>query len=256
MLGWSGRDRKNLLLAAAITTAMSMAGIATAQSHTAVSPSFEVASVHQVPKGGGYTSISPPGSARFFARNASMKLLIEMAFGVQDYQIAGKNVGWIDSELYDIEAKSEGDVSLSYEQLKPLLQHLLEQRFKLEVHHEQKEIQGYALKVAKNGSKLQASKETAGMAYILSNGIRGPSVSMSSLAAMLAHPVGRPVVDKTGVTGEYSIKLNFAPDGATDSPYPSIFTALQEQLGLKLEPQKVAVDMLVIDSLEKVPSAN
>ncbi|HEU5342534.1 TIGR03435 family protein [Edaphobacter sp.] len=256
MLGWSGCDGKGLLLVTVAVTAMSVAGIATAQSPTVPAPSFEVASVRQVSRGSGYTSISPLGSARFFARNASMKLLIEMAFGVQGYQIAGKNVGWIDSELYDIEAKPQGDVSLSYEQLKPLLQHLLAQRFKLEVHHEQKEIQGYALKVAKNGSKLQVGKEATGMGYILSNGIRGPAVSMSSLAAMLAHPVGTPVVDKTGVTGKYSIKLNFAPDGSADSPYPSIFTALQEQLGLKLEPQKVAVEMLVIDRLDKVPSAN
>jgi uncharacterized protein (TIGR03435 family) len=79
---------------------------------------------------------------------------------------------------------------------------------------------------------------------------------MKSLAAMLAHPVGRPVINKTDITGNYEIKLSFAPDGSTDSPYPSIFTAVQEQLGLKLEPQKVPVEMLVIDHLEQTPSPN
>ena len=79
---------------------------------------------------------------------------------------------------------------------------------------------------------------------------------MAVLASMLTRPVGRPVVDKTGITGNYDIALNFAPEGSTDSTLPSIFTALQEQLGLKLEPQKVPVEMLVIDHLEKVPSEN
>ena len=79
---------------------------------------------------------------------------------------------------------------------------------------------------------------------------------MAILAGMLARPVGRPVVDKTGITGKYDITLNFAPEGSTDSTLPSIFTALQEQLGLKLEPQKVPVEILVIDHLEKMPSEN
>lgn len=254
--GWNSRGRKRLLLVVVMMTAMSVPGIAAAQAPTAPAPSFEVASVHRVSDGSGLTSISPPGSSRFVAKNASMKLLIEMAFGVQDYQIEGKDIGWLDSELYDIRAKPEGDVNLNYEHLKPLLQHLMAQRFKLVVHHETKELQGYFLTVAKNGPKLQAAKDTSGMGYILSNGIRGPGITMPSLAAMLTHPVGRPVVDKTGIAGIYSIKLNYAPDGSTDSPLPSIFTALQEQLGLKLQPQKVDVDMLVIDHLDRVPSEN
>ncbi len=185
-----------------------------------------------------------------------MKLLIEMAFGINDYQISGKDLGWLDSESYDVEAKSEGDVGLSYEQLRLPLQQLLAQRFKMVVHHEQKDIRGYALTVAKNGPKLQSSKEPMTTGYILRDGLRSPSISMRTFAAMLASPIRQPVVDKTGVTGNYDIKLSFAPDGSTDSPLPSIFTALQEQLGLKLEPQKVPVEMLVIDHLEKVPSEN
>lgn len=255
MTGQGGRNRRNLLVMLT-GIAISLPGIVIAQTPTTAASQFEVASIRQVPSGRGYTSISPSGSTRFTARNVSMKLLIEMAFGVEDYQISGKDLDWLDSELYDVEAKPEGDVSLSYEQMKPLLQNLLAQRFKLMIHHEQKDFRGYALMVAKNGPRLHAGKEASTAGYILRNGIRSPGISMSGLATMLAHPLGRPVFDKTGITGKYDIKLSFAPDGSTDSPLPSIFTAVQEQLGLELEPQKVAVDMVVIDHLEKVPTEN
>jgi uncharacterized protein (TIGR03435 family) len=227
-----------------------------AQTPAPTASSFEVASVRLVSGEHGYTSVSPAGSARFTARNASMKLLIEYAFGVDDKQISGENLGWLDSEAFDVEAKPEGDVILSYEQMKPLLQNLLTQRFKLVFHREQKDFRGYALVVAKNGPKLQGSKEPSSGVYILRDGLRGRGIPMAVLASMLTRPVGRPVVDKTGITGNYDIALNFAPEGSTDSTLPSIFTALQEQLGLKLEPQKVPVEMLVIDHLEKVPSEN
>lgn len=218
--------------------------------------SFEVASIRQVPEGQGYFSISPSGDKRFRAQNASMKLLIDMAFGIDDNQISGKNLDWLNSELYDVEAVPAGDSPLSYEQLRLPLQQLLAQRFHLAFHQEWKDIQGYALVVAKGGSKLTAAKDISATGYILRDGLRSPSLPMRSLAAMLAHPLGRPVVDKTDIAGNYEIKLSFAPDGSTDSPYPSIFTAVQEQLGLKLEPEKVPVEMLVIDHLEQMPSPN
>ena len=115
-----------------------------AQAPAVTSPSFEVASVRLVSGERGSTSVSPPGSVRFTARNASMKLLIEYAFGVDDKQISGENLGWLDSEAFDVEAKPEGDVILSYEQMKPLLQNLLAQRFKLVFHREQKDFESMA----------------------------------------------------------------------------------------------------------------
>lgn len=185
-----------------------------------------------------------------------MKVLIELAFDVTGNQISYKNAGWIDSGLYDIDAKPEGDVPLSYEQAKPLLRQLLAQRFKLTVHYEQRDVKGYDLVVAKGGSKLTTGTEATVVGYIFQNGIRSPSISMNGLAAMLAHPLGQPVMNKTDIAGNYNINLHFAPDGSTDSPYPSIFTAVQEQLGLKLEPQKVPVQMLVIDHLSQTPTPN
>lgn len=259
MTGWSAANhQKQLLLAIGGVTFALWSGVAGSISAQVpvTAPSFEVASVRSVPAGQGYTSISPSGNRRFSAKNASMKLLIELAFGINDDQIAGKKLEWIDSELYDIEAAPEGDVPLSYEELRLPLQHLLAQRFHLTFHREWKNLPGYVLVIAKGGSKLAASKESSASGYIFQNGIRSPSISMKSLAAMLAHPLGRPVLDKTELTGNYDIRLSFAPDGSTDSPLPSIFTAVQEQLGLKLKPQKVPVEMLVIDHLEKTPSAN
>ncbi|MEO6815305.1 MAG: TIGR03435 family protein [Edaphobacter sp.] len=227
-----------------------------AQAPAAPTPSFEVASVRQVPEGRGYFSISPSGDKRFSAENASMKLLVAMAFGINDDQISGKNLDWIASKFYDVEAAPAGDVPLSYDQLRIPLQQLLAQRFHLAFHHEWKNMQGYALIVAKGGSKLTAAKDISATGYILQDGLRSPSLSMRSLAAMLAHPLGQPVMNKTDIAGNYDINLHFAPDGSTDSPYPSIFTAVQEQLGLKLEPQKVPVQMLVIDHLEQTPTPN
>jgi uncharacterized protein (TIGR03435 family) len=202
------------------------------------------------------TSISPWGGARFSVKNATMQLLLGIAFDVRPNQISTR-LGWLGTQCYDVDAKSEGDTSLSYEEVKAPLQQLLIERFQLAFHREPKDVSGYALVVAKGGPKLSRAREgSAPKGYIFSDGLRGESMSMSALAAMLTSPVGQQVVDRTGIIGSYEINLKFAPSGATDSSYPSVFTALQEQLGLKLEPQKVPVEMLVIDHLEKMPTEN
>ena len=247
---------RNLLIAITLLTATSVQGHS--QSKPDASQSFEVASVRPAPADHGYTSISPSGAAQFTANNVSMMVLVEMAYGVNGNQISA-SPSWFDSDLYDIAAKPEGDIGLSYEQMRPMLQQLLKQRFQLAVHREKKDVPGYVLVVAKSGPKLQAGKESSAGLYILQDGLQGPSMSMATLAGMLASPVGRPVIDKTGLTGNYDIKLSYAPvaaDASTDSTLPSIFTAVQEQLGLKLEGQKVPVDFVVIDHAEKVPSDN
>jgi uncharacterized protein (TIGR03435 family) len=219
-------------------------------------PAFEVASIRLSPPGkDGLTSISPVGTSRFTAKNASLTLLIEMAFDINDYQIAG-TPNWSDSTLYDISAAAESGVNLTYEQLGPRLQQLLEKRLHLTVHREMKSVKGYGLVVAKGGPKLQTSKGPGGQAYILDNGLRGQNMPIKALAFMLNRPTGRPIADKTGIEGNYDIKLDYAPNATTDSPLPSVFTALQEQLGLKLVPQQVPVEMLVIDHVDRQPTEN
>jgi uncharacterized protein (TIGR03435 family) len=219
------------------------------QSQTKIAelPSFEVASVRLTPAASlGYTSVSPYGTPRFTATNVTLDLLVEMAFEVRRDQISG--IEKLGSEHYDIAAKSEGDVSLTYLQLKPRLQQLLAQRFRLAIHRETKDFDGYALVVGKGGLKLKPSTGASAQGVIFSRGLRLPNASTDALAATLASPTGRPVLNKTGIQGNFDVQLDYAPDGAADSPLPSIFTALQEQLGLKLEAQKVPVEMLVIDT--------
>ena len=222
----------------------------------AVAPTFEVASVRLVPANKrGLTSISAPGAEFFSAHNVSIAVLIEMALSVNDYQISGKP-SWFDSELYDVAAKPEGHAGLTNDQLKPMLQQLLQQRFRLSYHRATKPFSGYALVIAKGGMKLQRAKGASQQAYILPDGLRGQNMPIEVLASMLSRPLGRPVIDRTGLKGNFDIQIRYAPNGTTDSSLPSVFRAVEEDLGLKLEAQKVPVEMLVIDHLERVPTEN
>lgn len=222
----------------------------------AAQPAFEVASVRQTPPASiGYTSISPPGSATFAARNITMRILISTAYGIDSDYITSKQ-DWIDSERYDVTAKAEGGQGISSEQLKPMLQQLLAERFKLTVHRETKTMAGYLLVVAKGGPKLQPTKGAPARPAILKGALRADNISVDVLAGMLRRPLGKPVANQTGLTGNFDVTFDFAPEGAEDSALPSIFTAIQEQLGLKLVPQKVPVETLVIDHAERVPIQN
>lgn len=223
-------------------------------------PAFEVASIRAVSshpledlvRGIGLYSMSAFPANLFTARNATLTILIGTAYGISSDQLSGKP-DWLDSQQYDVNAKIEGDTSLTREQMQPLLQ----QRFGLTIHRENKDAQGYALVVAKGGAKLHPSKE--GMqphGQLVPNGLQFWSCDPGVLASVLAGPAGRPVVDKTGIKGKYDVKLDFAPATDPNSNLPSIFTALQEQLGLKLEPQRVPVTVFVIDHVNRIPTEN
>jgi uncharacterized protein (TIGR03435 family) len=219
-------------------------------------PAFEVATVRPSPPNHGYTSISPFGTDRFTAANASLSYLIQLAYSIDGrHQLSGAP-DWLDSEFFDISAKAADGTHLTYEELQPLLQQLLQDRFHLEAHRETRNLPGYVLLVAKGTPKLHITKGGAPYGYIFSGKLRLQNSEIDSLAATLVTPVGRPVLNKTGIQGNYDIKLDYAAEGATDSTLPSIFTALQEQLGLKLESQKVPVQMLVIDHIDKTPTEN
>jgi uncharacterized protein (TIGR03435 family) len=209
---------------------------------------FEVASVKVTP--GGTFAISPYGQGRFSIRNVSLTLLIAFAYGASDDQVSG-GPDWRTSEYYDINAKAEDGVVLSNDELRPRLQDLLSQRFKLAIHRETTRVPGYALQVAKDGAKLKVSDGKAvAFPAILPGGVRAPGVSMDTFATTLARQLGRPVVNETRLNGTYAITLDYAPDTATDSSLPSIFTAVQEQLGLRLESRLVPAETLVIDHVE------
>lgn len=218
----------------------------------AQAPAFEVASIRMSP--GGMMSISPPDSPGFTAKNVSMQILISLAYGGDSDRVQGP--GWISSQQYDVTAKSEGERKLSYDELKPLLQDLLAQRFQLKVHTQMKEGSGYALVVAKGGAKLQETKGAADHSYILPNSLDVQNRSIAAFAGTLSRPAGRPVVDETGLKGNYDIRLKYAEDRDANPTLPSIFTALQEQLGLQLVPKKVPVEFIIVDHVESSPAEN
>jgi uncharacterized protein (TIGR03435 family) len=222
---------------------------------TTQTPSFEVASIRSSPLGySGNTSVSDLSFPGFKGTYVTPKFLAALAYGVQMNHIFG-GPNWFDSQWYDINAKSEGDKVLTPQERKVLLQQLLKDRFHLVVHRETKDFPGYALVVASGTPKLQVSN-TSGQGYILPDGLQFPGSSIKGLATILEHVTGRPVIDKTGITGTYNIKLKYAPMDDPDSSLPSVFTALQDQLGLKLIPQKVPVEELVIDHIDKAPTEN
>jgi uncharacterized protein (TIGR03435 family) len=254
-------------------------------------PAFDVVSVKPNKSGSGMVRImaKPDG---YSASNASLKMLIQGAYGIREDLVSGAP-NWADSARFDIDAKvADSDVDalkrLSPEQRRLILQPFLADRFKLKAHTETKQLPVYELILAKGGSKL---KEAApGDTY--ANGIKGPdgvgrggmmrvgpgqlnaqAVPMTSLVNMLSQQLHRTVIDKTGLTGKYDLELNWTPDqgpdpmfkgpdgspqrsdAAPDSSGPSIFTALQEQLGLRLQSAKGPVETLVIDHVE-MPSEN
>jgi uncharacterized protein (TIGR03435 family) len=217
---------------------------------------FEVASVRiSRASGTGTTSWSDPGGTTFTATNIPLRILVQMAYAVDEKQISGENL--LGSEQYDVAAKPEGGGMLTSERLKPMLMSLLAERFALITHSGTKTVSGYALVIAKGGSKLHASAASReGKSAILRGRIIGQAAGVVVLASMLERPLGVPVVDKTGIGGTYDIDLKFAPEDGADSSLPSIFTAILEQLGLKLEPQKVPLQMLVIDHCRRVPTDN
>lgn len=239
-------------------------GMVAAQAQTAPATSyptrFEVASVRLVdkPSGDGFTKVSDSGALEFTAHNASLGFLMQTAFGVQDYQLEGRPT-WMSSTLYDVSAKPDAENGPTYEQLKPMLQQLLAQRFHLQTHTVQKDMKGYSLVLAKSGERLTPSKNSdpAG-AYIMQNRVQAQGIDLKTLASVLTFVLKQPVEDETGIKGMFDVKLAFSsPEGdVADSSLPSIFTAVQEQLGLKLEPAKVPVQILVIDHVDRVPTEN
>jgi uncharacterized protein (TIGR03435 family) len=225
----------------------------------AKAPKFEVASIRMIPAEKvvpiAGSPISPPGAGEFTMHEVTLALAIAWAFGVDQNNVAG-GPAWVNSQCYEIAAKPEGDVGLSYAQVRPLLQQLIQERFHLAYHWETEKRKGYALVVAKGGPKLTASKSEGGHGYLLKDRIQAQDRSAAVLASLLELSLGKPVIDETGLKVNFDFDLNFAPMDGTESSLPSIFTALEEQLGLKLEEANVPVKMFMIDHVDRVPTEN
>lgn len=229
--------------------------------------SFDVVSIK--PNTTGISNAIAPlqSNGSFSASNVGLKSVIANAYEVRVFQIQG-GPDWLTTERFDIIARGrEGTPN----QLRPaMLRTLLAERFKLVAHVETREQQVYSLTLSRSdgrlGPQLQPSAPESGAVagYPMSsvgNGtarINGRRVSMDTLAIMLTGSVfNQRVLNRTGLSGEFDIDLRFTPDSspAVAPEYPSIFTAVQEQLGLKLEPSRGPVEILVIDSVER-PTPN
>jgi uncharacterized protein (TIGR03435 family) len=212
---------------------------------------FEAASIHPNPSGTEGSVINFEDSGVLRAANVSLRMLIRSAYSVQDDQIIG-GPKWLDVDRYNIEARTLGPIKGPEERL--LLQHLLADRFALRLHTDKRELPVYRLEIAKNGPLIKQSQSNSSEIRTSRNPghnqISVVRIGIRQFAAMLGRFVGRTVQDATGITGDYDFTLTWDPDGAS-ATVPSLFAALQEQMGLRLESGKAIMDVLVIDSAEK-----
>lgn len=273
-----------------------------AQSGGGKAPAYEVASIKSNKSGDNKTRMgySPDG---FNATESNLQMLIMEAYGVNPHEISGAP-DWLKSERFDIEAKIDSSTANELRKLngderraerQRMLQALLADRFKLMAHRETKELPVYVLVVAKGGPKFHEAKPGdtypngmrlpdghggAGLMFMGRGELTAQGLPLAPLVRELSLQLGRTVIDKTGLTGNYDFSLKWTSDvtvgafgealapretegsppgtGGTSEPEssgPSIFTAIQDQLGLKLQSEKGPVEILVIDHVEK-PSAN
>jgi uncharacterized protein (TIGR03435 family) len=235
-------------------------------------PTFEVATIKPTKPDEQRFALIVRGG-RFETINTSLNKLITFAYGVQAKQIVGAPA-WADTDKFDITGKPDIEGRPNDKQLKSMVQKLLADRFKLSLHHEKKELSVYVLSIGKDGPKLTNSDgDPNGLPGF---GLRGPgalnvrNANMLDFTHLLQEAVlDRPVVDQTGLTGRYDFTLNWTPDDSqfggmgakvpppTDSANapPNLYTAIQEQIGLKLDATKAPADVLVIDHVDK-PSDN
>ncbi len=236
-------------------------GLAQSQNGASASPSeFEVASIklvnHPVPLHAVSLNINH-GTLTMDA--AALRQMIGLAYGIQRVRVLG-GPNWLDSDLYDLVAKAEKS-DASPDEIRSMFQTLLADRFQLKIHRETKVLTVYSLEVGRNGSKLIEAKVGEAAAVIGNAPTGGLTVQKGSVRLLvntLANILGSPVVDKTGLTGTYDFTLKWTDPSALngpDSEFPSLVTAVQEQLGLRLESQKSPGEVLVVDHAEKA-SAN
>jgi uncharacterized protein (TIGR03435 family) len=240
-------------------------------------PAFEVASVRvsQAQGGGGMhdfgrrdsVQVAPDGVTM---RNVSMKGCTKWAFHVMDYQVTGPD--WINSQRYDIVAKASGAVD--EDRLRLMMQTLLSERFKMATHRQTKEMQAYLLQVGKTGIKFKETQADGEMDIKPDQARMSVSVQragVSQLIDILSNIFRAPVIDQTELKGRYDVTLNLAKymadfaaahgtggggGEAPPDPQAIILRGLQEELGLKMEPKRMPIDLVVIDRAEKVPAEN
>jgi uncharacterized protein (TIGR03435 family) len=232
-------------------------------------PTFEVATIKPSKSSGGVgIGVSPGGL--FDTTNTSLSILIKFAYDLHSRQIVG-GPSWLETDRYDVTGKPDKPGKPSLKQLNMMVQNLLADRFQLTFHRDKRELPVYAITIAKSGPKLIKNESDPnglwGGAGIGARSLSLRNITMAEFASILQGAgsiVERPVVDQTGLgSARYDLTLKWTPDEpqpgderrADNAAPPDLFTAFQQQLGLKLESTKAPVDVLVIDRVEK-PSAN
>jgi uncharacterized protein (TIGR03435 family) len=247
----------------AMRTLVTSAAFAWLASQAAVAqtpgPAFEVASVKANGSGEAVMRLTaPPGTGRFEATNVSARLLILNAHGLRDFQLAGAPA-WTESERFDVAGRAAA--SATRDEISAMLRTLLADRFRLRTHRDTREMPVYALVAASPDKRLGPALKVSTAetrTRISPTSISAVSMTMARLALTLSVVVGRVVTDETGLPGTYDLELKFAPEGPlppaappADPDAPSIFTALREQLGLRLDGRRGPVEVLVVDGIER-----
>ncbi|MBV9397492.1 MAG: TIGR03435 family protein [Bryobacterales bacterium] len=222
------------------------------------SQEFEVASIRPAVQDGNRDSDVDNGLFR--THNLTLKRLVAMAWDVEEQQVLG-GPKWVDSESWDINAKIPMEFAERRQRdtVPKMIQALLADRFHLKIHRERREVSGFHLVVAKNGPRMAIAKADEKGAHFTANNthLTATNVTMQGFAVRLSRDrdVAKIVIDKTGLTGTFDFELNWARADDTSAERPVLFTAIQEQLGLKLEPVKIPIQAVVIDEADK-PTEN
>jgi uncharacterized protein (TIGR03435 family) len=236
-------------------------------------PSFDVATIKPNPSGGSSLQGLTLKGRHLVVVNGSLNDLVTFAYGLQVKQVVN-GTGWMDGDRYDIDAVPDQPGTPNLEQMRNMVRKLLADRFALKFHHDKRDLSAYVLTVGKTGQKLtptQVKGNDPGFYYAQGTGgltlhlVNGTMTDFTDFLQMLV--LDKPVVNQTGITGRFDNNVTFTPDDsqfnghppkvkASDvSEAPNLFDAIQQQLGLKLTAQKSAVDVIVIDHVEK-PSPN
>ena len=262
--------RRNHATAAALAVAMLGAGL------RAQAPAkFEVASVR--PSKPGETQVTVNWTGGVTMINVPLRAIVQFAYGINTPSRIAGHPDWTNVERFDIQAKAPDGLT-GVEQMRPMLQTLLADRFKMVARSEKRELQSYVLVRARPdaplGPNLKPSKAICAGRGAAPNPDAVPcgprpggagrillvGIPIAQLAPLISLVVQRPVVDRTGIEGLYDVELTFTPEAPIGSDLanpaaPSLFTAIQEQLGLKLDAEREMVDVLVIDKIER-PTEN
>jgi uncharacterized protein (TIGR03435 family) len=236
---------------------------------------FEVASIKPTPPDTAGRWIRMQSAHGFAAKNHTLKTLVAAAYNLSPKAISG-GPAWVETDHYDIVAKAPGEVRPNLDEQMAMLRKLLADRFQLAFHREPKELPAYVLTTAKGGPKLKEAmpadappEGSPPLIFVVSPQLirlPGRNATMAELASVMQRAaLDKPVLDKTGLSARYDFDLEFTPDeslfggalgrGTDDSQKPGLFTAIQQQLGLKLEATRASVEALVIAHVAR-PSEN